>query len=72
VADREIIVGAAGTLTNHHCAAAVTQVLGLSVTLAAVADDGNGLALQMTEIGIVVVVNLNRHSSESCCCGSVK
>ena len=35
---------------------AVAQVQGVSVTLAAVADDGNALSIQMSQIGIGVVV----------------
>ena len=61
VADGQIVVLAAGALPDDDVAAAVAQVLSLSVTLAAVAEDGNGLALQQGQVGIVVVVNLRGH-----------
>jgi hypothetical protein len=64
--DGEVIIWTTGSLAYHDCAATVAQILGLSMPLAAIADDGNGLALQVAEIRVVVVINLDRHASRSC------
>jgi hypothetical protein len=66
VADGEIIIGTAGTLANKHGAATVTKVLSLRMALTSITDDGNRLALEETEVCIVVVINFNRHLSNSC------
>jgi len=66
VADCQIVVGTTGALSDEDIAAAVPQILSLSVALTSVTDNRDRFALQMTEIGIVFVINLDRHSSESC------
>ena len=53
----ELIVGSAGSLGHNHLEAAITEVLGLGVPLRAVADDGDGLAGEVLEIGVGVVVD---------------
>lgn len=58
----ERIVGAAGTLTDDDADAGVAQVLGMRVTLAAVTDDGDGLALQGLQIRILLVIDLHLYS----------
>ena len=45
---------------HHHVHAAVLQVERVRVTLAAEADDGDRLALELREVGVAVVVHL-RH-----------
>ena len=42
---------------------AVVQVLGVGVALAAVADDGDGLALQGRQVGVLVVVDPGGHGA---------
>ena len=42
-------------------AAAVAQILGLGVSLRAIAENGDGLAFEDGEIGVVVVVDFGRH-----------
>src|SRR5690606_29104187 len=47
---------------HDHLHAAVAQAEGLGLTLAAIADDGHGLALQKAEIGVFFVQNRNHVS----------
>lgn len=47
---------------HHYLDAAVLQVLGMGVPLAAVAEHGNFLLLDQVEIHILVVVNLEHLS----------
>ena len=61
MADSQIVILAAGTLPDDDGATAVTQVLGLGMALASVTQNGNRFALQQGQVGIVVVVNLDRH-----------
>ena len=61
VADGKVIVRTAGALADDDVATAVAQVLGLSVSLAAVAQDGDGFVLEQGEIGVGVVVNGDWH-----------
>ena len=57
----------AGTLpqAHHNVDAALGQVLGVGVALAAEADDGNGLAVQHTQVAVAVVILFDRHNSIS-------
>src|SRR3712207_9050232 len=55
------VIGSAGPLADDHLAAAVAQVLGLSVPLGAVAQDGDGLVLEERKVGVGVVVDLGGH-----------
>ena len=57
----QLVVGTAGTLANDDGTAAVTQVLSLGVALAAVSQNGDRLALEHGQIGVIVVVDLDRH-----------
>src|SRR4051812_28882328 len=41
--DRQLIIRAAGALTDDYVDSAIAEVLGLSVSLAAIAEDGDGL-----------------------------
>src|SRR6202020_25610 len=50
-------------------AAAVAEILGLSVSLAAVAQDGDGFALQGIGIGVVFVENCGHREAPCCYCG---
>ena len=61
VAYGEIVVGAARALADDDVQAGIAQVLGLSMPLGAVADDGNGLSLEGGEIGVFVVINRGGH-----------
>jgi hypothetical protein len=61
MAHRQIIVGAAFALADDDVTAAVLQVLGLSVSLTAVSQNGNRLVFQKGKVGIVVVVNCDWH-----------
>ncbi len=63
VALGQVVVRAARPLADDHRAAAVAQVLGLGVALRAVAEDGNRLAFEDREIGVVVVVNFGGHGA---------
>ncbi len=45
--------------TDHDLHAAVVQVLGVGVALAAVADDGHGLALDQAQVTVFVVENFH-------------
>ncbi len=46
---------------DHHVLTCVLEVEGMGVALAAVPDDGDLLALEQAEIGVLVVVDLCRH-----------
>ena len=61
VADCQIVILAAGALTDDYGATAVSQVLCLGMTLAAVTKDRNCLPFQQGQIGIIVIVNLSGH-----------
>ena len=63
VADGEVVVLAAGALANDDLHAGIPEVLGVGVTLRAVADDGDGLALEMIEVGVLVVINFGGHGN---------
>ena len=52
---------AAGLEPDHDVDARVVQVLGVGVPLAAVADDGHGLAGERRRVGVVVVVHACGH-----------
>ena len=56
-------VGRALAQTDNNVHAALGQVLGMGVALAAEADDSNGLAVQHAEVAIGIVVFLDRHGS---------
>ena len=56
---------AARSETHDHVNAGVTQVLGMGVALAAVADDGHGLAGKGIERRVVVVVHACGHGGQS-------
>ena len=62
--DRQVVVRAAGALADDDVEAAVAEVLGLGVALRAVADDGDRLALEEREVGVVVVVDRGGHVGE--------
>ena len=51
--------GAAFTQAHHHLDAAVVQVLRVGVALAAIADDGNGFALDQAQVAVFVVINFH-------------
>ena len=53
----ELIVRPARPLGDDDLEPAVTEVLGLRVPLAAVADDGDGLAIEGLEISVGVVID---------------
>ncbi len=57
----EVVVGSAGPLTDDHVAPAVAQVLSLSMSLAAVANDGNCLVFQQAQVCVVIVINFSCH-----------
>ena len=59
--DGQVVVLAARPLADDDVHAAVAEVLGLGVALRAVADDGDGLALERVEVGVFVVVNRGCH-----------
>ena len=48
--------------TDGDLDAAVVQVLSMRMALGAVADDGDGLALDEAEVGVLVVINLHDRS----------
>ena len=50
-----------GSQGHDDLQTAVAQVLGLGVALAAIADDGDGLALEGLEVGVGVVVDRRGH-----------
>jgi hypothetical protein len=56
VLDGQRVVGGSFELGNDDVDAALAQVLGLGVALAAIADDADGLPGQEAQIGVVVVV----------------
>lgn len=55
----KLVVGTARTLTHDDVDAGVTQILGMGMPLAAVADDGNGLALKIIQVGILFVIGFH-------------
>ena len=61
VLDGQLVVLRARPLADDDRAAAVAQVLGVGVPLAAVADDGDRLALEQSEVGVLVVIHRRRH-----------
>ena len=62
VADRQVVVLAAGALADDDVDAGVAEVLGLGVALRAVADDGDGLAGEGVHVGVFVVVDRGCHA----------
>ena len=56
-------MGRALAQTDNNVYAALGQVLGMGVALAAEADDSNGLAVQHAEVAVGIVVFLDRHGS---------
>ena len=48
--------------------AAFLQVQGMSVALAAVTDNDNGLHLDQIHIGVLIVINAHRSLSSNLCC----
>ncbi len=44
------------TQANHDLHAAVVEILGMGVTLASVADDGNGFSLDQAQIAVFIVM----------------
>jgi hypothetical protein len=51
--------GTAFAQANHHLDTAVIEVLCVGMALAAVADDGHGLALDQAQITVLVVKNFH-------------
>ena len=49
---------AAGIQTHHYILSVIAKVEGVSVALAAIADDANGLSFQQPQICVLVVVNV--------------
>ena len=50
-------------VAHQHFDAAVAQILRVGVTLAAVADDGDGVGLDRVDGGGLLVVDLDGHGS---------
>ena len=65
VLDGQVAVGRARQLGHDHRAAAVAEVLGVGVSLRAVAENGNRLVLQQGKVRVFVVINLRRHNGYS-------
>ena len=63
VPDGQVVIRPAFSLADDDLAAAVAEVLGLGVPLAAVAQDGDGFVLEQRQVGIVFVVNFRGHVS---------
>ena len=61
ILDGQIVVRTTGTLADDDGTAAVTQVLSLGVALASVSQNGDRLALEHGQIGVIVVIDLDRH-----------
>ena len=55
----QFVVGAAGALSHHNLDAGIAQVLGVGVSLTAVADDGHGLIFQEIKVGILIVIDFD-------------
>ncbi len=64
VADRQLVILAAGPLADDDVTAAVAEVLRLGVALGTVAEDGDGFAFEDGKIGVVVVINLGGHGEQ--------
>ena len=62
--DRFFPAGAAFAQTDDDVHAAFVQVVGVGVALRAVADDGDGFALQYAHVGVFVVIDFH-------CCSCV-
>jgi hypothetical protein len=62
----EIEVRGAGHLRDDDVDAGITQVLGLGVALAAVADDRERLAAERRQAGVLVVVHFRGHGGSPC------
>ena len=54
----QIVVGRSRPLCHDHPATAVAEVLGMGVSLRAVAQNGDRLPFQQGQIGVLIVVNL--------------
>src|SRR6478609_3467678 len=61
VLDRQVVVRTARPLADDYIYAAVAKVLRLSMSLAAVAQDGDRLAFEERKVSVVVVVNGGWH-----------
>ena len=71
VADGEVVIRTARALADDDVTTAVSQVLGLSVSLAAIAQDGDDFVLEEGEVGVGVVVNGDWHVRWSVVSGSL-
>ncbi len=67
VSDRQIVVRRSRSLTDHDLATAVSQILGLGVTLRTVTKNRNRLAFEMGQVGVVIVINRGSHESVTFC-----
>ena len=55
----ELVVGAAGALTNNNVHTGIAEIESVSMTLAAVTKDGNRFVLELSEIGIAVIIDFH-------------
>ncbi len=61
ITHRRLVVRRARPLTDDDLTARIAQVLGLGMSLAAVADHRDRLAFEQREVGILVVVHFGSH-----------
>ena len=61
ILDGLLVIGRAGQFGHDHIAAAIAEVLGVTVPLRAVAQDGDRLVLQQRDVGVFVVVDFGGH-----------
>ena len=50
---------AAGALTNNNVHTGIAEIESVSMTLAAVTKDGNRFVLELSEIGIAVIIDFH-------------
>ncbi len=79
----QCIVGAAGALPDNDINPGIPQILGMSMALAAIAENGDGLAFEHRKVGILIIIGfhgilrmVNRNarrnaarSRKAICCG---
>ena len=56
---KKVTIVGYGSQTNRHLDAGIGQILGVGVALRAITNDGDFLALDQGEVGVLVVINFH-------------
>ena len=55
----KLVIGTAGALADDDVDARIAQILRMGMALAAVTEDGHGLALEHVEVGVLFVIGFH-------------